>query len=105
MYFKIYIFRGTPVVAECEGMYEHDSRKNRLVWKLPVIDSSNKTGSMEFSCSGKASDFFPVTVEFESVSSYCNIKVRKNKARFNQKPSCKSVFVSGVVSTRKNISN
>ncbi|KAG8190134.1 hypothetical protein JTE90_026702 [Oedothorax gibbosus] len=66
---------GTPIVNECEGMYEHESRKNRLLWKLPVIDSSNKTGSMEFSCPGKASDFFPVTVEFESTSSYCNIKV------------------------------
>ncbi|XP_035213622.1 coatomer subunit delta-like [Stegodyphus dumicola] len=66
---------GTPVVSECEGLYEHDGRKNRLLWKLPVIDSSNKTGSMEFSCSGKPSDFFPISVEFESLSSYCNIKV------------------------------
>ncbi|GFS93762.1 coatomer subunit delta [Nephila pilipes] len=65
----------TPVVNECEGLYEHDNRKNRLVWKLPVIDSSNRSGSMEFSCSGKPSDFFPVTVEFESFSSFCNIKV------------------------------
>ncbi|XP_042908362.1 coatomer subunit delta isoform X2 [Parasteatoda tepidariorum] len=65
----------TPVVTECEGMYEHESRKNRLVWKLPVIDSNNKSGSMEFTCSGKPSDFFPVTVEFDSFSSFCNIKV------------------------------
>ncbi|GBM02437.1 Coatomer subunit delta [Araneus ventricosus] len=66
---------GTPVVTECEGMYEHDSRKNRLTWKLPVIDSSNRSGAMEFSCPGKPSDFFPVTVRFDSFSSYCNIKV------------------------------
>ncbi|XP_054717160.1 coatomer subunit delta-like [Uloborus diversus] len=67
--------QGNPIVSECEGMYEHDSRKNRLTWKLPVIDSSNKTGSMEFSCPGKASDFFPISIEFESSQSYCNVKV------------------------------
>ena len=35
---------GAPVVHECEGEYRHDSRKNLLEWNLTVIDSSNKTG-------------------------------------------------------------
>lgn len=66
---------GTPVVSECEGMYDFDTRKNRLLWNLPVINASNKTGSLEFSCPGKPSDFFPVSVQFESSQSYCNIKI------------------------------
>lgn len=65
----------SPVVSECEGMYEHDSRKNTLLWKLPVIDSSNKSGSMEFSCGGNPSDFFPVTLKFFTKSLFCNLKV------------------------------
>lgn len=66
---------GTPIVSECEGMYEIDNRKNRIIWNLPVINASNKTGSLEFSCHGKPSDFFPVSIQFESSQSYCNIKV------------------------------
>lgn len=66
---------GTPVVSECEGMYEIDNRKNRLLWNLPVINTSNKTGSMEFSCTGKPSDFFPINVQFECSQSYCSFKV------------------------------
>lgn len=69
------IFSGTPVVSECEGMYEIDNRKNKLLWNLPVINTSNKSGSMEFSCNGKPSDFFPVTVHFECSQSYCSFKV------------------------------
>ena len=28
---------GAPVVGTCDGDYNHDSRKNILEWKLPVI--------------------------------------------------------------------
>ena len=66
---------GAPVVADCEGDYNYDSRKNLLEWKLPVIDQSNKTGSMEFSINGHPEDFFPVTVSFISKRSYCDIDV------------------------------
>lgn len=57
---------GGPNIAEADGEYKHDSRKNVLEWTLPVIDNSNKTGSMEFSIPGCADDFFPVTVSFHS---------------------------------------
>ena len=69
---------GAPVVGSCDGDYNHDSRKNFLEWKLPVIgtfltfmtssyaflDSSNSSGSLEFSIAGNPDDFFPVNVSF-----------------------------------------
>ena len=66
---------GAPVVNECEGEYHHDSRKNILEWTLPLIDESNKSGSMEFSIAGHPDDFFPIAVSFMSKKSYCDIKV------------------------------
>jgi len=66
---------GTPVVGECEGDYRHDSRKNILEWRLPVIDASNKSGSMEFTVTGHTNDFFPVAVNFVSKKSFCDIEV------------------------------
>lgn len=66
---------GAPVVGECEGDYRHDSRKNVLEWRLPVIDSSNKSGSMEFTITGHTNDFFPVTVNFISKKTFCEIEV------------------------------
>jgi len=66
---------GTPVVGECEGDYRHDSRKNILEWRLPVIDASNKSGSMEFTVTGHTNDFFPVNVSFVSKKSFCDIEV------------------------------
>ena len=86
-----------PVVAECEGDYTFDKRSGSLQWQvgrsegalavlagdsksflfqLPVIDASNKTGSMEFACGGNADDFFPVRVSFYSKKSYSEIQVQ-----------------------------
>ena len=28
---------GAPVIGSCDGDYNHDSRKNFLEWKLPLI--------------------------------------------------------------------
>ena len=73
------IFRsgvGAPVVGDCDGEYNYDSRKNTLHWSLPVIDHSNKSGSMEFSMGGHPDDFFPINVSFVSKKSYCDIQVR-----------------------------
>lgn len=67
---------GSPNVAEADGEYKHDSRKNVLEWSLPVIDKSNKSGSMEFSIPGCADDFFPISVSFHSSkTTYTDIKV------------------------------
>ena len=61
------------MVSECEGDYNIEKRA--LVWQHALIDSSNKTGSMEFSCGGNADDFFPVRVSFYSKVTYSEIKV------------------------------
>lgn len=66
----------TPVVGECDGAYNHESRRNQLIWSLPFIDQSNKTGSMEFSASRAIpNDFFPIIVHFVSKTPFTHIKV------------------------------
>ncbi|ERL87931.1 coatomer subunit delta [Dendroctonus ponderosae] len=66
----------SPSVGECDGTYVHESRKNQLVWSLPFIDGSNKTGSVEFNApKAIPSDFFPLTVAFTSKTSYASIKI------------------------------
>lgn len=66
-----------PSVVECEGDYHHDSRKNRLQWTIPIVDSTNPAGSMEFSCpSSIPGDFFPVEVAFVSKVPYADLKVK-----------------------------
>ncbi|KAM4703719.1 coatomer subunit delta [Rhinophrynus dorsalis] len=68
---------GSPVIGDIDGDYHHDSRKNTLEWTLPVIDSKNKSGSLEFSIAGHPNDFFPVTVSFVSKKNYCSLHVTK----------------------------
>lgn len=64
----------TPSIAECDGDYNHDSRKNVLQWNLPVIDASSKQGSMEFSVPNSIpGDFFPLDVSFTSKISYAEL--------------------------------
>lgn len=77
-HFRSYIFRsgvGAPKVTQCDGDYNHESRKNVLEWTLPVIDESNSSGTMEFSIPGHEDDFFPVTVSFVSKKSFCGVSV------------------------------
>ncbi|XP_078041952.1 coatomer subunit delta [Augochlora pura] len=65
-----------PIVSECDGQYTHEARRNTLVWSLPIVDATAKSGSMEFSApSSTPSDFFPLNVSFSSKTSYVNIKV------------------------------
>ena len=66
---------GAPVVSECEGEYHYDTRKNMLEWTLPVIDSNNESGLMEFTINGCPDDFFSVAVSFVSKKPYSDISV------------------------------
>lgn len=77
---------GAPVVGDCDGEYNYDSRKNTLYWSLPVIDESNKSGSMEFSVGGHPDDFFPVKVSFVSKKSYCDIQITDVKHLEDKSP-------------------
>lgn len=65
-----------PVISECEGSYEYLRPKNVLLWTIPLIDETNKTGSLEFEVpNGDADHFFPVHVLFSSEQLYCQIGV------------------------------
>lgn len=65
-----------PIVSECEGQYTHEARRNMLVWSLPVVDATTKSGSMEFfALSATPADFFPIHVSFSSKTSYAKIKI------------------------------
>lgn len=67
---------GAPVVANVAGEYRFDSRRSILEWTIPVIDSSNTDGTLEFSIKSRdANDFFPVLVNFSSPKSYAGISV------------------------------
>ncbi|KAL2085837.1 hypothetical protein ACEWY4_019157 [Coilia grayii] len=68
---------GAPVIGDVDGEYRHDSRRNILEWLLPVIDAGNRSGSMEFSIAGQASNFFPIAVSFVSTNNFCDIQVVK----------------------------
>eukprot|EP00096_Caligus_rogercresseyi_P002137 TRINITY_DN1402_c0_g1_i1.p1 TRINITY_DN1402_c0_g1~~TRINITY_DN1402_c0_g1_i1.p1 ORF type:complete len:547 (+),score=176.22 TRINITY_DN1402_c0_g1_i1:62-1642(+) len=65
---------GSPVVAECAGDYTYE-RRGVLLWQLPLIDESNKSGMMEFSVGGQPDDFFPVSVSFYSKKLFSGIQV------------------------------
>ncbi|XP_058056354.1 coatomer subunit delta [Anopheles bellator] len=68
----------TPSIAECDGDYNHDSRKNILQWNLPVIDASTKQGSMEFTVPNSIpGDFFPLDVTFSSKIPYAELAPAK----------------------------
>lgn len=77
---------GAPLVADCDGDYHYDSRKNHLEWKLPVIDSNNKSGTMEFSINGHPDDFFPVALNFVSKKSYCEIDIAEVRQLEDETP-------------------
>jgi coatomer subunit delta len=68
----------SPAIAECDGDYHHDSRKNVLTWSLPIIDATNKAGALEFSVPASIpGDFFPLQVQFTSKISYAEVKATK----------------------------
>lgn len=67
---------GSPVVGDCDGDYHYDTHKRQLQWSLPFIDTSNKSGSLEFTMhGGHPDDFFPVNVSFTSKKPYCDIQI------------------------------
>jgi len=73
----LHIPGGAPVIGDIEqGTAEYDSKKQILSWKIPLIDDSNKTGSMEFTVPpAQNSAFFPVTVDFRSNQTFCALQV------------------------------
>ncbi len=65
-----------PVVEEIDGQYKHDPASGVMCWHHDVVDSSNATGSLEFSIAGSDVDaFFPVQVMFKSQTFMCPIEI------------------------------
>lgn len=64
-----------PVVNECEGEHEYDRGHCALVWRIPVIDKTAPSASMDFTARGVPDNFFPVRVSFTSTRLYCDLKV------------------------------
>ncbi|EDV19588.1 uncharacterized protein TRIADDRAFT_61957 [Trichoplax adhaerens] len=71
---------GSPVVKEVDGDYDYDNGKSCLIWSLPVMDASNKDGSLEFTVAGDQSDFFPISLSFYSPNLYCRLSIAGVKA-------------------------
>jgi len=67
-----------PVVSKVEGHYDWEARTRNLVWKLPMIDSSNKQGGLEFSVpNADPRGFFPLHVAFSANKTFCNMQVEE----------------------------
>jgi coatomer subunit delta len=66
-----------PVVTKVEGHYDWEAKVRNLVWKLPIIDSSSKSGSLEFSVpSADPKGFFPLVVHFTSTKTFCDVSIQ-----------------------------
>ena len=65
-----------PDVHEIDGVYKHDPNAGMLCWHHDKIDSSNGTGSLEFSIPGHDVDaFFPCQISFRSDSLLCPVQI------------------------------
>jgi hypothetical protein len=72
----IFVSAGNPVVGEVTGSTDYDAKKGILHWRVPLIESSASTGSMEFTVpAAHNSAFFPVRVSFRSGSTFCALQV------------------------------
>jgi coatomer subunit delta len=64
------------VAWQVDGDWQFDSRKRLLLWKVDLVDESNKTGSMEFVLPATSPDsFFPVEVSFTANHTLCDVAV------------------------------
>lgn len=55
------------IISMDTGNHRHNRSQEELIWEIALIDSSNKTGTLEFNVQQKDSDaFFPINVNFKS---------------------------------------
>jgi len=65
-----------PVVENIDGVYKHDPNAGMMCWHFDQVDSSNSTGSLEFSIPGSDADaFFPIQIGFRSETLLCPIQI------------------------------
>ncbi|KAJ2374466.1 coatomer subunit delta, partial [Coemansia sp. RSA 2607] len=76
-----------PTVSDVEGGYEVNRARGTLDWQIPTIDSTNTTGSLDFSIRGDdAGAFFPVAVSFVCKKPYYDIEVISASTSRDQMP-------------------
>jgi len=76
-----------PVVTKVEGQYEWDGKGRNLLWRLPLIDSTNNQGSLEFTASTPSSKgFFPLHVSFSGSDTFYSAEVEEVVLEDNNNP-------------------
>ncbi|KAF2068437.1 hypothetical protein CYY_010238 [Polysphondylium violaceum] len=66
----------SPIVNNIDGLYEYNTKEKMVVWKIPMIDDTNRTGSMEFTVKGNSSNFYPLSVFFNATTTMCDISIK-----------------------------
>ena len=65
-----------PKIESIDGDYEVDTAHHTLHWRIPIIDSDNTQGGMEFSIAGDdANAFFPISIRWKSDLAFCGVDV------------------------------
>ena len=60
---------------QVDGDWQYDPRKSLLLWRIDLIDDSNKSGSMEFVVPvTRPESFFPVNVSFQASKTLCQVR-------------------------------
>lgn len=74
---------GQPKIDHVDGNYRFNASHKTLEWLIPLVDSSNTSGTLEFTIPGaESNDFFPVKVNFNSKKTFCNIEVTNESFHF-----------------------
>lgn len=64
------------MLLQVDGDWNFNSRKSTLEWTIDLVDSSNRTGSMEFVVPhSDPDDFFPVDVTFTCSTLMCEVAI------------------------------
>jgi len=78
-----------PVVNNSsEGSSEYDNKQSILRWKIPVVDSSNPSGSLEFTIpyTGETSLLYPIELSFSSNTTFVGINIAEVVLADGEKP-------------------
>jgi len=72
--------KSAPLVNIEQGSHKFDTKNNMLEWSIPLVNRDNPRGSMDLEIdqwdnSGDTSWLFPVEINFNSTTTFCNIKV------------------------------
>ncbi|TPX72001.1 hypothetical protein CcCBS67573_g05988 [Chytriomyces confervae] len=66
-----------PVIQSADGhSYQVNRAARTIEWQLPLIDTRNKSGVLEFTVQDEdVNGFFPIRVSFTSARPYCSVSV------------------------------